>query len=114
MSLRRRSKCRHRDTERSDARAVYPVSPGEIARDRAQGASWGSLASTYGPARTSFNRPGLQREGRNAQPGRGSEGNDPEPLDPETRRLLEISGARCQATREDVSPWVVCPGERHA
>jgi len=37
-------------------KAVYPVSPAEIAQERAQGASWGSLASKYGLARTSVRR----------------------------------------------------------
>ncbi len=37
-------------------KAVYPVSPVEIAQERAQGASWGSLASKYGLARTSVRR----------------------------------------------------------
>jgi len=37
-------------------RAVYPVSPAEIAQERAQGASWGSLASKYSLPRTSVRR----------------------------------------------------------
>ena len=37
-------------------RAVYPVEPGQIAQERAQGASWGSLASKYQLPRTSVRR----------------------------------------------------------
>ena len=37
-------------------RASYSVSPAEIARERAQGASWGSLASKYDLPRTSVRR----------------------------------------------------------
>ena len=37
-------------------RASYPVSPAQIAQERAQGASWGSLASKYSLPRTSVRR----------------------------------------------------------
>lgn len=37
-------------------KAVCPVSPAEIARERAEGAFWGSLASKYGLPRTSVRR----------------------------------------------------------
>ena len=37
-------------------KAVYSVSPGEIVRERTQGASWGSLASKHGLPRTSVRR----------------------------------------------------------
>ena len=43
-------------------RAEYPVSPAQIAQERAAGASWGSLASKYALPRTSVRR--LYQKGR--------------------------------------------------
>lgn len=54
--VRREARVREQGKRVGRPRRTYPVEPAQIAQERAQGASWGVLASKYGLPKSSVRR----------------------------------------------------------